>query len=133
MGQCRHSERNGVECGNPIIILLLVFLFLSSCHRTHDPLIGRWTVERVNVEFNERSATPEMVRQYGELEKGNIIEITKDSVLTFISGGDTLRGRCSLREQRLYCDGKPFGKLEDGLLTTETPTPLGKVTVSYRK
>ena len=111
----------------------VLIILLSSCHRNDDPFFGRWTVDRVNVEFDEYKATPEMVRQYGELEKGNVIEIRNDSVLTFISDGDTLKGQCSLRGQQLLLDGKAFGKIEDGLLTTETSTPLGKVRVVYRR
>lgn len=106
---------------------------VTSCHRTDDPLIGLWTVEKVNVEFNEQIATPEMVRQYGEMEKGNVIEISKDSVLTFISEGDTLRGRCSLRGFQLSCDGNLFGRYENGHIETETVTPIGMINVLYFK
>lgn len=117
-------------------LLYIVFLFLflfSSCHRDNDPFIGRWTVEKVNVEFDETKSTPEMVRQYGELEKGNVIEISKDSVLTLISDGDTLRGKCSLRGQSLYCQNVLFGQFKNGVILTETLTPIGKVKVSYKK
>ena len=106
---------------------------ISSCLRHDDSIIGRWTVEKVNVEFNEHIATPEMVNQYGELEKGNVVEIASDSVLTFITDGDTLRGQCSLRGTQLYCDGKLFGQIDNGVLVTENPTPLGKIRVVYRK
>lgn len=115
------------------IIVITFLLLLTSCHRYDDPFIGRWTVERVNVEFDEKKSTPEMVRQFGELEKGNVIEISKDSVLTFISDGDTLKGRYSLRGKQLLLDGESFGKIEDGILTTETSTPLGTVRVTYEK
>ena len=110
-----------------------MFLLLSSCHRNNDPLIGRWTVEKVNVAFDENLASPEMVRQLGEMEKGNVIEITKDSVMTFVTEGDTLRGRCSFQGTRLFCDGKLFGQIEAGTLMTETQTPMGKIVVVYRK
>ena len=74
-----------------------------------------------------------MVKQYGELEKGNIIEITNDSVLTLITGGDTLTGRCALKGTQLICDGQPFGLFEKGKIQTETGTPLGKIVVIYRR
>lgn len=112
---------------------LILLMLLCACTAKKDPLIGRWTVEKVNVEFNEQIATPEMVRQYGELEKGNVIEISKDSVLTFISEGDTLRGRCSLRGFQLSCDGKPFGHYENGSIKTEAVTPIGVIKVLYLK
>lgn len=112
---------------------LILLLFLCACTGKQDPLIGRWTVEKVNVEFNEQIATPEMVRQYGEMEKGNVIEISKDSVLTFISDGDTLRGKCSLSGTQLFFDGKVFGRYENGQIETDVVTPIGVIKVLYFK
>ena len=114
-------------------LAITTVLLLASCHRTSDPLIGRWTVEKVNVEFNENIATPQMVQMWGEIEKSNVVEISQDSVLTFISDGDTLVGRCSFRGQKLYRDGVVFGVLKGKQIITEENTPLGKVTVYYRK
>lgn len=117
----------------PVAMVLMLFLMLTtSCHR-NDPFIGRWTVEKVNVEFDEYKVTPEMVRQTGEMERNNIIDIGKDSVLTFISDGDTLRGQCSLKGTQLFLEGKPFGRYEEGLIETITPSPLGMVKVCYRR
>ena len=113
--------------------MLLLVAACFSCTGKQDPFFGRWTVEKVNVEFNEDLATPEMVRQYGELEKGNVIEISKDSVLTLISDGDTLRGVCSLKGTQVFLDGKPFGRYENETLQTESQTPLGGIRVSYQK
>ncbi len=114
------------------LFVILIILF-SSCHRNNDPFIGRWTVEKVNVAFDENLASPEMVRQLGEMEKGNIIEISKDSMLTFIAESDTLQGRCSLKGTQIFFEGKSFGRYENGLIETETKTPLGKTKVVYRK
>ncbi|MBP5798021.1 MAG: hypothetical protein J6W26_07090 [Bacteroidales bacterium] len=116
-----------------VILLAMMVLLLASCHRDNDPFIGRWTVEKVNVEFDEAKSTPELVRQYGEMEKGNLIEISNDSLMTFISDGDTLRGKCSLRGQSLYCQNVLFGQFKNGIILTETLTPIGKVKVSYKK
>lgn len=115
------------------IVFLLIALLCSSCHRNDDSFIGRWTVEKVNVEFDETKSTPEMVRQYGELEKGNVIEISKDSVLTFVSDGDTLRGKCSLKGSLLTCDGVAFGRYENGHIETRTATLLGEIVVRFKK
>ena len=112
---------------------LILLLFLCACTGKQDPLIGRWTVEKVNVEFNEQIATPEMVRQYGELEKGNVIEIAKDSIISLISEGDTLTGRCSLKGNQLFMDETPFGRYENGTIHTESSTPLGIIKVVYKK
>ena len=141
----RKSPRRGEIClekGNDTkmaprrgatILSLLSLLFLISCLSNNDPLIGRWAPEKVNVDFDENIATPEMVRMFGEIDKANIIEISKDSVLVFISDGDTLTSRYSLQGQTLYMNGKPFAQYLGGRLVTEEITPLGKVIVQYSK
>ena len=125
-----HNRTKGMVVATIFVILIILF---SSCHRNNDPFIGRWTVEKVNVAFDENLASPEMVRQLGEMEKGNIIEISKDSMLTFIAESDTLQGRCSLKGTQIFFEGKPSGRYENGLIETETKTPLGKTKVVYRK
>ena len=118
---------------------LILLLFLCACTGKQDPLIGRWTVEKVYVDFDEHRSNPEMVRQYGELEKGNVIEITKDSILTLVSGGDTLRGKCLLKGEQAYRDGDVLFsggnyvvRYEKGSLQSESITPLGRLEVTYR-
>ena len=115
------------------IIGVLLFFGVVSCVHQQDSLVGHWTAEKVNVDFDENIATPEMVRQLGELDKNNSIDITSDSLLVLVSNGDTLTSRCSLRGQTLFSDGKPFAQCSEGRLITEETTPLGKVTVQYTR
>ncbi|MBR3710639.1 MAG: hypothetical protein IKM99_06705 [Bacteroidales bacterium] len=116
-----------------LVVAVIMVLLLSSCHRNDDPLFGRWVVEKVNVEFDENKSTPEMVRQYGEMERGNVIEIGKDSSMIFISDGDTSWGKIGGKGEALFYDGVLFGQFKDGVIITETSTPIGKVRVSYKK
>ena len=125
-------EKAFIKNGLYIAFYFILLLFLS-CHRNQDTIVGRWTVDKVNVDFYEDAATPEMVRQFGEIEKGNIMVISKDSVLTLIMDGDTLTGRLSMQDGGLLWNGEPFGKLEDGLIKTEALTPMGTVRTSYKK
>ena len=92
----------------------IVLFLLASCKPKEDPFIGRWTVVKVNVEFDVDWATPEMVRQFGSMEKNNVIIISADSVLTLVMDGDTMQSRCSLRGNRILCDGEPWGWYEEG-------------------
>lgn len=112
---------------------LVLVLLLASCTPKEDPFFGRWTVDKVNVDFNAEGATPEMVRQYGAMEKDNVVVITPDSLLMLVMDGDTVRCRCSLRDGQILCDGEPWGRFEDGVIKTETSTPIGQVKVSYKK
>ena len=115
------------------VLIGLLLLLLASCTPKDDLFFGRWTVDKVQVDFNEDWATPEMVRQYGSMEKNNVIMISPDSVLTLVMDGDTMQGRCSLRGSQILCDGEPWGVFEEGIIKTETFTPMGYLKTSYVK
>ncbi len=115
------------------ILIGLLLLLLASCTPKDDPFFGRWTVDKVNVDFDADWATPEMVRQYGSMEKNNVIIISPDSVLTLVMDGDTMQGRCSLHGSQILCDGEPWGVFEEGVIKTETFTPMGYLKTSYVK
>ena len=107
---------------------------LCACHHKADPLFGTWTVDKVNVQFDEQHSTPELVKQIGEMERQNVINITVDSILTFKGMDDSLQGRLSLKNDgTLLLDNADFGQWKDGQIITRTGSPLGEVTVSYRK
>ena len=114
-------------------LILSSLLLLAACGPKEDPFFGRWTVDKVNVEFDEEWATPEMVRQVGAMEKNNVVIITADSLLTLVNEGDTVQYRCSLHGNQILCDDEPWGRFEDGTIKTETSSPMGSVKVVYKK
>ena len=116
-----------------VFFIGLASLLFAACTPKDDPFIGRWTVDKVNVDFDADWATPEMVRQFGTMEKSNVVIISADSVLTLVMDGDTMQSRCSLRGSQILCDGEPWGWFEEGIIKTETFTPMGYVKASYRK
>ena len=115
------------------LVIGLVSLVLASCAPKDDPFFGRWTVDKVNVDFDADWATPEMVRQFGTMEKDNVVIISADSVLTLVMDGDTMQSRCSLRGSHILCDGESWGLFEEGMIRTETVTPMGNLKTTYRK
>ena len=107
---------------------------LSACTHKADSLIGTWTVSKVNVQFDERRNTPELVKQVGEMEKQNVISISKDSILTFKGLDEEWQGRISLRSDgTMLREGTVFGIWKQGEITTRTGSPLGEIVVTYRK
>lgn len=107
---------------------------LCACHHKADPLFGTWTVDKVNVQFDEQHSTPELVKQIGEMERQNVINIAADSILTFKGMDDSLQGRLSLKNDgTLLLDNADFGQWKDGQIITRTGSPVGEITVSYRK
>lgn len=115
------------------LVIGLVLLILASCAPKDDPFFGRWTVDKVNVDFDADWATPEMVRQFGSMEKDNVVMISNDSVLTLVMDGDTMHGKCSLQGARIMVDSEPWGWFEEGIIKTVTSTPMGNVKTSYVK
>ena len=114
-------------------LVMAILLFASSCDTEKNPLVGHWTVDKVSVDFDENRSTPQMVKQIGEMEKGNVIDINIDSTLLFISDKDTTQFRYSLEGNHIYCGGEEFAELRDGVLMTSKKTVLGAVKVSYKR
>ena len=119
---------------NRFLFLLCLSAMLCACHHKSDPFFGTWTVDKVNVQFDEQHSTPELVKQIGEMERQNVISIAADSTLTFKGMDTEWQDKMSLSgDGTLICNGDSFGIWKDGQIITRTGSPLGEVTVSYRK
>ena len=115
----------------PFFVLAML---LAACTSKPDTLIGDWTADKVTVQFDENHATPELVKQVGEMEKQNRISIGNDSILVFKSLDGEMQGRITVDQQGvIYCDGQKFGIWKEGIVVTETPSPLGIIVITYRK
>ncbi len=88
----------------------------------------------MNVQFDERRSTPGLVKQIGEMERLNIITITKDSTLIFNGLNETSQGRLNLMSDgTLLLEGVVFGQWKEEQIVTQTNSPLGEVVITYRK
>lgn len=117
-----------------ILFLTGLAITLCGCHRDGDSIVGTWTVDKVNVQFDERRNTPELVRQIGEMEKQNTITISADSVLTLTNADGSTTGRLHLLDDgRILVDAMPIGQWKDRQIVTRTGSPIGEVVVTYRK
>ena len=118
-----------------LIFLAGLAVALAACHRNPtDSLIGTWTVDKVNVQFDERHSTPELVKQMGEMERQTVITISQDSGLTVKGLEENYQGRISLQNERtLLFEGAVFGQWKEGQIVTSVDTPIGEVVVTYKK
>ena len=113
---------------------LFLAVLLAACTSKPDTLIGDWTADKVTVQFDENHATPELVKQVGEMEKQNRISIGNDSILVFKGLDGETQGRVTVDQHGVvYCDGQKFGIWKEGKVVTETPSPLGTIVIVYRK
>lgn len=109
-------------------------LVLCACEPEHDSIIGIWTVDKVSVQFDENRSTPALVKQVGEMERGNTLSIGEDSTLLFKGTDEQWTGRISLvNDSVLRCKGRDWGIWKDGRIVTTTTSPLGEVVISYKK
>ena len=119
---------------NRLLFLLALAAALSACQPDDDALIGTWKADKVNVQFDEQHSTPALVKQIGEMEQGNTFTIAPDSTLTFKGLDEQWQGRLSLRSDgTLLFDGTAFGTWSHGRIVTRTESPVGEVTVTYKK
>jgi hypothetical protein len=116
------------------VFLLGIVSMFYAYNPQHDSLIGTWTVDKVNVQFDEKHNTPELVKQIGEMERQNSFSINADSLLTFKGLDIEWQGKINLKSDgSLICNGANFGIWEEGQIVTRTGSPLGEVVVTYRK
>lgn len=116
------------------LFFLALGLTLGGCEPEQDTLFGTWTVDKVNVQFDESRTTPELVKQVGEMERGNTLSISADSILVFKGTDETLKGRLSLAgDSTMLVDGKIFGVWKKDRIITKTTSPLGEVVIYYNK
>ncbi len=116
-----------------LLILGLAFA-IAACHSKADSVIGQWKADKVNVQFDEKRSTPEVVKQVGEMEKQNRFSISVDSILVFKSLDTEMTGRIiSDKQGNLFLDGVLFGQWKNGEIVTRTSSPLGEIVVVYKK
>ena len=116
-----------------VFLMGMAFMF-HACNRQKDSLIGSWAVDKVNVQFDEKHSTPDLVKQIGEMERQNSFVISRDSVLTFKGLDTEWQGKINLKSDgTLICNGTNFGILEEGQIVARTGSPLGEIAVTYRK
>lgn len=113
--------------------ILTLIVSLTACTPKTDSLIGTWTVDKVHVQFDESRATPELVRQTGDMERKNSFSINSDSILVFKGLEEEWRSKTNLRNDTLFLEGTAFGVWKDGRIVTRIGSPLGEVVVTYKK
>lgn len=110
---------------------------LFSCSRSSS-IIGTWTVEKISFEFDERKSTPEMIQQLGEIEKHNTLIFKNDSIVHITMSAMDADYRYTINHEGTI-DLEPANhnirhfSHKNGVITTETDTPIGVMKVVYKK
>lgn len=116
-----------------LFVPILALFVLAGCGRESHTIVGTWKVVHVNVDFDEYRYTPDMVKQVGLAEKSNVLIVTPDSTMLYISCGDTLRGKISVLNSELFINNEKFATYKNDTVTEVKRTVLGDVEIKYTK
>ena len=113
-------------------IFITTLFFLAACSKS-DSVIGKWTVEKVTFDFDERRNTPDMIHQAGEQEMHNSLIFKNDSIVNIIMSdmnGDYIY---HIDGNGIFVEDMKIGTLENERITSKIKTPIGWMTVVYKK
>ena len=120
-------------------ILPLLLIFILSCTSKSDTIYGRWIVENVNFDFDERRNTPEMISQIGKEESKDELVFKNDSVVYIKMlnyNGDyqyTINEISEINFKDDISDINKLGVLKGNKIYSEQNTPIGKMKVVFVK
>lgn len=106
--------------------------FLAACSRP-DTITGKWTVEKVSLGFDEKRNTPEMIQQIGEQEMNNSLIFKNDSVVNIVMVDMNDDYIYHIDGNDIFVGDQKIGTLENGKITSKMMTPIGEMTVIYKK
>lgn len=127
-----------------IIVLTLLSGFYACNSNPKSKFIGTWKAEKVDINFNEQLASPELIRQVGLENKEVFFKIQNDStMLLYISASSdpqNLFWFLDEKEESIHYAYKKddlnpieLGKILDGKIIAESSTPLGTIKTTFSK
>ena len=122
-----------------IKILPLLLIFIFSCTPKNDTIHGRWVVDRVNFDFDERRNTPEMISQIGKEESKDELIFKNDSVVyvkMLSYNGDyqyMINETLEINFKDEVSNINKLGVLKDNKIYSEQNTPIGKMRIVFVK
>lgn len=121
-------------------IFFVFFVLMTSCKSQNDnALHGRWVVDELTFDFNERKATPEMIAQYGKEESKNELVFKNDSIVyikMYRYDGDYYY---RLGEDNVIMFGEKnltnnkLGVYKNDCIYSEVNTVIGKMDIKWKR
>lgn len=120
------------------IVFWVCLVTICSCSSPDDSLQGRWTVDNVTFDFNEKRNTPEMISQFGREESSNELVFKNDSVVYVKMAAYDGDFRYKQRNDTLFFGDNDninnvLGIYKNDRIASEMNTAIGKMKVVYIK
>lgn len=125
-----------------IIVKIFFYTFLLvmySCLSHDSSLKGRWIVENISFDFDERRNTPDMISQFGEEESRNEFIFKNDSVvyIKMLGFNGDYQYFVNEKSEIIFKDKSSlFGELgviKDNKIYSEQNTAIGKMKIIFVK
>ncbi len=121
------------------IFSFLVLLVICSCSSPDFSLKGRWIVEKVNFDFDERKNTPEMISQFGKEESKDELIFKNDSIVYVKMSvyDDDYHYKINEKSEITFwnesLDNQTLGTIKDNKIYSEQNTAIGKMRIVFVK
>ena len=124
-----------------LAFVAIMTIIISSCGSKSSKLKGTWKVAKVETKFDEKTMTPEMIKQVEEIQKETYFRILDDSSMVIISGNTPHDAHWQIDENNVISYSfknstsapNKLGVYKDGLIKSESKTALGTITTYYEK
>ncbi len=119
----------------PFIILFV----MASCSSPDFSLEGRWLVDDLKFDFDERRNTPEMISQIGKEESKNELIFKNDSIVyikMMLYDGDyryAINEKSEITFKNETSDNNKLGILKENKIYSEQNTAIGKMRIVFVK
>ncbi len=124
-----------------LALTLLLMIAATSCGNKSNKLKGTWKVTKVETKFDEKTMTPEMIKQVEDVQKNTYFKILDDSSMVIISNKNPYDARWQMDDKNVISysfknsTSKPnkLGVYKDGMIVSESKTALGTIKTYYEK
>ena len=121
------------------IFSFIILFVMASCSSPDFSLEGRWVVDELNFDFDERRNTPEMISQIGQEESKDELIFRNDSIvyikmLTY--EGDyryAINEKSEITFEDATSDNNKLGILKNNKIYSEQNTAIGKMRIVFVK
>ena len=121
------------------IFSFIILFVMTSCSSPDFSLEGRWVVDELNFDFDERRNTPEMISQIGQEESKDELIFRNDSIvyikmLTY--EGDyryAINEKSEITFEDATSDNNKLGVLKNNKIYSEQNTAIGKMRMVFVK
>lgn len=117
----------------------VVLFAMCSCSSPDFSLEGRWLVDDLKFDFDERRNTPEMISQIGKEESKNELIFKNDSIVyikMMSYDGDyryAINEKSEITFKNETSDNNKLGILKDNKIYSEQNTAIGKMRIVFVK